>query len=498
MNLDRMPSKSEVMGWSPQQLADYLTRMNFSGCDKVVLRNSINGSRFVNLTENDLQKFPKLHAPMIYKLSSELSKKDKGPRSFFGKKSVPVCPEPVMSSDNSGWDEDEFDDDEIDDGDYESPGDGDDNCSDASYEDPTDDCDAGNDYEPPPTEPQEDHLKLTPALPIGDGEYIDNRNTRCPPVIFPRPPVSTLPPRLGGDLPFRRDPSPHGGGRPSGKFPPEPPKVFRCNKPGRDPGNNPSPIRGPHHNTLERPGPQSRRPQPEVSDPPSWSKPPVPTPCTSVSRSNSSARISPNRFDVRREQTPDEAFKHNTFPLHHKSLSPRPGPPGPPSSRGESLSLPHGLQPAMVEPHRGISSDRQSSRHPPPTTTPAYPQDLDPLWYVGKVTRGQAEGCLKRLHKEGAYLVRDSTRQDPEQPFTLMVFYQDKVFNIQIKHKNQQYMLGTGLKAQESFLSVSDIIRHYSQSALLLIDAKNRTSSAQKQCLLSEPAAYYMTGQSWS
>lgn len=26
-------------------------------------------------------------------------------------------------------------------------------------------------------------------------------------------------------------------------------------------------------------------------------------------------------------------------------------------------------------------------------------QELDPRWYVGKVTRGQAEGCLKRVHK---------------------------------------------------------------------------------------------------
>lgn len=26
-------------------------------------------------------------------------------------------------------------------------------------------------------------------------------------------------------------------------------------------------------------------------------------------------------------------------------------------------------------------------------------QELDPRWYVGKVTRGQAEGCLKRVCK---------------------------------------------------------------------------------------------------
>ena len=51
--------------------------------------------------------------------------------------------------------------------------------------------------------------------------------------------------------------------------------------------------------------------------------------------------------------------------------------------------------------------------------------------------------------QDGAYLVRDSTRQQANQPYTLMVFYQDKVFNIQIRQENQQFQLGTGLKVQE-------------------------------------------------
>ena len=51
--------------------------------------------------------------------------------------------------------------------------------------------------------------------------------------------------------------------------------------------------------------------------------------------------------------------------------------------------------------------------------------------------------------EDGAYLVRDSTRQMDNQPFTLMVFYQDKVYNIQIRQHNQNFQLGTGLKVQE-------------------------------------------------
>uniref|UniRef100_A0A3Q2QTR4 SH2 domain-containing protein n=1 Tax=Fundulus heteroclitus TaxID=8078 RepID=A0A3Q2QTR4_FUNHE len=254
---------------------------------------------------------------------------------------------------------------------------------------------------------------------------------------------------------------------------------------------------GPQFNSADRPGAQSWRP--DASDPPRSKPPALSVPSSSVSRSNSSARgAPPSRFDGQREQTQD-VHKHNTFPLQ-KSLPPRPGIPGPVPQHAGSLppnipssgSLPQRLQSAVAE-HRGSVV---ASSFPSPAAQGV--RALDPQWYVGKVTRGQAEGCLKRVYKDGAYLVRDSTRQQPNQPFTLMVFYQDKVYNIQIRQQNQQFQLGTGLKAQEFFPSVSDIISHYSQSPLVLIDAKNKTSSHQNQCLLSDPAGYFMTGQNWS
>lgn len=50
----------------------------------------------------------------------------------------------------------------------------------------------------------------------------------------------------------------------------------------------------------------------------------------------------------------------------------------------------------------------------------------------------------------------------------------------------------------QPFPSVGDIIYHYSQSPLLLIDAKKRGWNQQNQCLLSDPAGYLMTGQNWT
>ncbi|KAM4545000.1 lymphocyte cytosolic protein 2a [Odontesthes bonariensis] len=484
------PSRSEVAAWSPQQLAEYLRRCNLTGCDKVVLKSSISGSRFVNLTDNDLQKFPKLHTPMISKISNEISKKE-DKKGIFPKRWTPKNREPETTVDDQGWDDEEFDDA---DDDYESPYSDNDEGSGGDYESPNDDLDTANDYEPPPSEPQDDPAhKLFPTLPSGD--YVDKMNnhvsTRGPPVVCPRPPISTPMP---GDSCSRRDASPLSAGRTPGNLPPAPPQIFRQNKPGRESGSSSSPVRG--RSTLDKQGAQSWRP--DVSDPTTRPKPPILPPpfSTSVTRSNSSARPSPSRTEGRREQTQDEGHKHNTFPF----LPPRPGIPGPPSRHADSLppsvpssgSLPHNLQSAMAEHRSSVSGlDRAPFRPPPPAST--CTQELDPLWYVGKVTRGQAEGCLKQVRKDGAYLVRDSTRQQPNQPFTLMVFYQDKVYNIQIRQQNQLFQLGTGLKVQESFPSVGDIIRHYSQSPLLLIDAKNRSASQQNQCLLSNPAGYHMT-----
>lgn len=59
-------------------------------------------------------------------------------------------------------------------------------------------------------------------------------------------------------------------------------------------------------------------------------------------------------------------------------------------------------------------------------------------------------------------------------PYVLMVLYKDKVYNIQIRYQeeNQVYLLGTGLRGKEDFLSVSDIIDYFRKMPLLLIDGK--------------------------
>uniref|UniRef100_A0A3B4H8T9 Lymphocyte cytosolic protein 2 n=1 Tax=Pundamilia nyererei TaxID=303518 RepID=A0A3B4H8T9_9CICH len=395
MSSDRVPSRSDMMGWNPQQLADYLRRMNLSGCDKVVLKHSISGSRFVNLSDNDLQKFPKLHTPMISKLNSEINKKEKR-GGFFIKKRPPNT---SFSLRFLGQD-DEFDDD------YESPY-SDDDGSGGDYESPNDDQDAGNDYEPPPSEPAEDH-KLCPPRPIGDGDYIGTLMSSHTPENI------TIESSFGSFLtPDAVIEFVSAVYLSAGLYSLTCYLLLLCLLLSCLCCVNKCWCVG-----------ACRPPQ---EDPPTFTKPPLPS--TNINRSNSSAHLSPS------------GAVSFVFAETHTEL--------------------------VI---RGFITVR------------VCVQELDPRWYVGKVTRGQAEGCLKRVRKDGAYLVRDSTRQQANQPFTLMVYYQDKVYNIQIRQQNQQFVLGTGLKVQESFPSVSDIISHYSQSPLLLIDAKNRSASQQNQC----------------
>ncbi|XP_033834387.1 lymphocyte cytosolic protein 2a [Periophthalmus magnuspinnatus] len=499
MSQNRLPSSSEVIGWTPEKLAEFLRKRNLQGCDRVVLLNRITGERFVNLTNNDLDKFPKTYNPLISKLISDIHKQKSGKRRFFpfGQSKNP---QPVETeTDDVGWGREEFDDsddgDEFDD-DYEEPENEEDDVGD--YEDPSEDLEPtqvqtryqsqtqdqeqDSDYEPPPSEPDDFSHKL-PCAPVGDGDYIDSHMSSRgpPPALCPRPPVST-PHRT-----TRRDvsPRPPTGPKHAGKLPPP---VCRVNKPGRDAGSSSSPIRGASRNTVEKPLPPQTWSR--TQDPPeaqSWTKPSGLSPTqTSVSRSNSGARAPPQRFEVRREQQPlpNEDLKRNTFPLQNKS-----GRPGLPPAR-HTDSLPPGFPLAPQKHFSGgpPAPERPTFKPPPPSST----QDLDPLWYVGNVTRAEAEALLKELGKDGAFIVRDSSRQSAVQPYTLMVQYQNKVYNIQIQNQDRKYLLGTGIKVQESFLSVREIVEHFSQSPLLLIDSKNRGSSQQNQCLLSVPAGPYV------
>ncbi|XP_030001574.1 lymphocyte cytosolic protein 2 [Sphaeramia orbicularis] len=114
--------------------------------------------------------------------------------------------------------------------------------------------------------------------------------------------------------------------------------------------------------------------------------------------------------------------------------------------------------------------------------------DLDPSWYGGKVTRYEAEVALRKVNKDGAFLVRDSTKDSAEHPYTLMLLKEDKVYNIKIRSQGNSFSLGNSLKNTKSFPGVREMITHHAHTPLLLIDATEQSSEAQSKCCLLHPA----------
>lgn len=448
------PTRSEVMTWTSDQLASFFSRRrDMAGCDKAILRSKITGQRFLNMTENDLQKFPKVHVPLVSKISQEINK-NTGKTAFFrGRPTVPrpKYDEPAIEQhDPVGWDPQDFEESE-DENDYESP----DSNGGSDYESPTDGHEepelGDSDYEPPPSE-KEVH-QICPAKPIGESDYIgDNRMrgfTSGQPPVPPERPGLVLTPAPGPAMPFSRPLAPP-------KTPENSSQRPSCRPPNNGPPGSTAPFvdRTKKPSTLERPAQVTKR----------------------VPAGNFSQE----------ESKPMAPFSSNTFPLNRKH-SPRPSSRGPPTERTPLGGPAMGAGSRTLPPQFPAVND--SWRHTP-QRMPNSTQGMNPEWYIGQVTREQAESRLKRINMDGAFLVRDGSKGSPAQPFTLMVLYQEKVYNIQIRYDSTQqtYLLGTGLKSTETFSNVEEIIENYKHLPLLLIDAKNRGSGQQNQCSLIHPA----------
>lgn len=55
------------------------------------------------------------------------------------------------------------------------------------------------------------------------------------------------------------------------------------------------------------------------------------------------------------------------------------------------------------------------------------------------------------LLQDGTFLVRDCSTKSKAEPYVLVVFYGNKVYNVKIRflESNQQFALGTGLRGNE-------------------------------------------------
>ncbi|XP_034286363.1 B-cell linker protein isoform X4 [Pantherophis guttatus] len=107
---------------------------------------------------------------------------------------------------------------------------------------------------------------------------------------------------------------------------------------------------------------------------------------------------------------------------------------------------------------------------------------LGQAWYMASSDRKIAEEALYRSNKDGSFLVRKSSGQDSKQPYTLVVFYNKRVYNIPIRfiESERQYALGREKTGEEHFDSVAEIIENHQRTSLVLIDSQNNTKDSTR------------------
>ncbi|KAM4870783.1 lymphocyte cytosolic protein 2 [Urocitellus parryii] len=534
MALRNVPFRSEVLAWDSDSLADYFKKLNYKDCEKAVKRFNIDGARFLNLTENDIQKFPKLRVPILSKLSQDINKNEERRSIFTRRPQVQRFPEETEShEEDGGWSSFEEDD-------YESPNDEPDGEDDGDYESPNEEeedaaVEDDAEYEPPPSNDEEAlQNSILPAkpFPTTNSMYIDRppagKSPQQPPVP-PQRPMAALPPLPATSMtgrnhsplpppqPNQEEPS-RSRNHKTAKLPP--PSIDRSTKPPLDrslapfdrepiiPGKKPAfsdkpsapagRTLGDHLPKIPKPPLPPATERHERSGPLPGKKPPVPKHGWGPDRREN------DEDDVHQRPLPQPALlsmSSNTFPsrstkpaLKHPLLSSH----GPGtfsesnSSFPQSASLPLNFSqgPSNRPPLRaeGRTLPLPVPSRPQPPSAGAEENSLDEEWYISYITRPEAEAALRKINQDGTFLVRDSSKKTISNPYVLMVLYKDKVYNIQIRYQeeSQVYMLGTGLRGKEDFLSVSDIIDYFRKMPLLLIDGKNRGS--RYQCTLTHAA----------
>ncbi|XP_078269005.1 B-cell linker protein isoform X2 [Rhinoraja longicauda] len=124
--------------------------------------------------------------------------------------------------------------------------------------------------------------------------------------------------------------------------------------------------------------------------------------------------------------------------------------------------------------------------HPPsPSSHSSLEQDPSvhgKPWFTNQCDRKMAEEALQKFNKDGSYLIRKSSGQDIWHPYTLVVLYKNKVYNIPVRYIEitQEYALGKVKTGEERFSSIADIIENHQKIPLVLIDSQNHTKDSTK------------------
>ncbi|XP_027452508.1 B-cell linker protein isoform X2 [Zalophus californianus] len=328
-------------------------------------------------------------------------------------------------------------------------------------------------YEPPPVE--QETRTVHPALPFARGEYIDNRSSQrqSPPFSKTLPskpdwPSAKAKARLTSTLPTLT----------SLQKPQVPPKPKELEDevdyvvPVDDEDENyihptedssfPA-EKGRNSGAWDAKSPSPAAPSPL---PRARKKPATPLKTTPVASSQNAASVCEEKpIPAERHRTAShrqENMQSSVFPPAQKQIHHKPIPlPRFPEGGGSTVD---GL--FSSNPHL---SEQEADLHCKP-------------WYAGACDRKSAEEALYRSNKDGSFLIRKSSGHDSKQPYTLVVFFNKRVYNIPVRfiEATKQYALGRKKNGEEYFGSVAEIIKNHQHSPLVLIDSQNNTKDSTR------------------
>jgi len=107
-------------------------------------------------------------------------------------------------------------------------------------------------------------------------------------------------------------------------------------------------------------------------------------------------------------------------------------------------------------------------------TGPSTPINLTGYAWYQPVERRKAEELVKQLKQDGGFLIRDSKHGGADSPFTLTIYNQQKVFNINIRlRKDNKIALGKEKPEEMVYSSIPSMVEHHTGDPIKLTSGTN-------------------------
>uniref|UniRef100_A0A2K5SDC4 B cell linker n=1 Tax=Cebus imitator TaxID=2715852 RepID=A0A2K5SDC4_CEBIM len=383
-------------------------------------------------------------------------------------KAPPSVPRRDYASESPADEEEQWSDDF--DSDYENP---DEHSDSEMYVMPAEE-NVDDSYEPPPVE--QETRPVHPALPFARGEYVDNRSSQrhSPPFSKTLPSKPSWPSekaRLTSTLPaLTTVKKPQVPAKPKGLLEDEADYVVPVEDNDENyihptESSSPPPEKGRNSGAWETKSPLPAAPSPL----PRVGKKLTPLKTTPVASQQNASRVC--------EEKPIPAERHRGSSHRQEAVQSPVFPPAQKQIHQKPVPLPRfteGGSPT-VDGHLPSFSSKSTISE----------QEADILckpWYAGACDRKSAEEALHRSNKDGSFLIRKSSGHDSKQPYTLVVFFNKRVYNIPVRfiEATKQYALGRKKNGEEYFGSVAEIIKNHQHSPLVLIDSQNNTKDSTR------------------